>query len=126
MPFRRRRVAWKLVKTENNMDGTGEDKRRKAFLLLELTETMLNHARAKDWGALARGELERQNLARDLFSTPVPADAATTVAECIRQVLALDSELLALTSSARDAVAQTMHDARHGQKALDAYRRFSR
>lgn len=108
------------------MDGTGEDKRRKAFLLLELTEAMLDHARAQDWGALARGELERQNLARDLFSTPVPADAATTVAECIRQVLALDTELLALTSSARDDAAQTMHDARQGQKALDAYRRFSR
>lgn len=108
------------------MDGVGEVKRRKAFELLELTSSLLESARAGDWVALARGEQERQELARNLFSTPVPADAAPTVAECIRQVLALDTELLALTSAARDEAARAMQDVRQGQKALDAYRRFSR
>lgn|SRR5690625_1996705 len=108
------------------MDGAGEDKRKKAFQLLELTGTMLEQARAGDWVALARGEQERQELARNLFATPVPADAAPTVAECIRQVLALDTELLALTTTARDESARGMQDMRQGQKALDAYRRFSR
>lgn len=104
----------------------GEDKRKKAFRLLELTGAMLEAARAEDWIALARGEQERQELARDLFSTPVPREAAATVAECIRQMLALDSELLTLTTAARDQAAQAMQDVRQGQKALDAYKRFSR
>lgn len=108
------------------MDGTGEDKRRKAFRLLELTQQMLGYAREQDWVALARCEHERQDLARELFATPVPQDAATTVAECVRQVLDLDTQLLAHTSAARDEAAKAMQDARHGQKALDTYRRFSR
>lgn len=107
------------------MDDVSEDKRRKAFRLLELTGAMLESARAEDWIALARGERERQELARDLFATPVPPDAAVTVAECIRQVLDLDTELLALTSAAREEAARAMQDVRHGQKALDTYRRFS-
>lgn len=105
---------------------TGGEKRKKAFRLLELTQAMLEHARAQDWVALARHEYERQELARDLFATPVPQDAAATVAECIRQMLDLDTELLSLTSAARDEAAKAMQDVRHGQKALDTYRRFSR
>ncbi|NLO79810.1 MAG: flagellar protein FliT [Xanthomonadaceae bacterium] len=108
------------------MAGVGEEKRRKAFQLLELTRSLLKHARAGDWVALARGEQERQDLARSLFSTPVPPDAAPTVAECIRQVLALDTELLALISASREEAAKAMQEARQGRKAVEAYRRFSR
>jgi len=108
------------------MSSVSEDKRKKAFRLLELTGSMLEFARAEEWVALARAEQERQELARSLFASPVPADAATTVAECIRQMLALDSELLTLTTAARDDAARSVQDMRQGQKAMDAYRRFSR
>jgi hypothetical protein len=108
------------------MESAGEIKRKKAFRLLELTQAMLAMARTGDWVGLARGEHERQELARDLFATPVPQDAAATVAECIRQMLDLDSELLVLTSAAREEAARAMQDVRTGQKALDTYRRFSR
>jgi hypothetical protein len=108
------------------MSSISEDKRKKAFRLLELTGSMLEFARAEDWVGLARGEQERQELARSLFASPVPQDAAATVAECIRQMLALDSELLSLTSAAREDAARSMQDVRQGQKAMDAYRRFSR
>ena len=105
------------------MDG---DRAQQARHLLALTREMLELARAKDWPALAMREAERQQTARELFASPVPPEAATAVADCIRELLNIDQELIVLTEAGREEAAQAMNDVRTGQKARDAYRRFSR
>jgi len=94
--------------------------------LLALTEEMLQLARAKDWPTLAEREQRRQQLARELFAQPVPKEHAPTVVDCVRRVLDIDQELLMLVEQGRDEAARQMRDVRAGQKATDAYRRFSR
>ncbi len=94
--------------------------------LLDLTRTMLDLARAGDWALLAAKEDERQRLARDLFATPVPPEAAPVVADCVRQVLSLDQELLQLTEAGREEAAKALKESQKGQQAAAAYRRFSR
>lgn len=103
-----------------------EDKAVLAQRLLTLTREMLDLARVEDWAALAACEAERQEVARDLFASPVPPEAAATVAESIREVLDIDQQLLGLVSAGREAAAKAMQDVRTGKKALDTYRRFSR
>ena len=97
-----------------------------AHRLLELTREMLELAKSKDWPALAVREAERQEVARELFASPVPQSAASAVAECVRDVLTIDQELIVLTEAGRDDAARAMQEVRTGQKARDAYRRFSR
>jgi len=103
-----------------------EDQAQLAERLLELTQEMLQLARAKDWPALAEREQQRHQLARDLFAQPVPREHAPTVADCVRKVLDIDQELITLTEKGRDEAARAMQEVRTGQKARDTYRRFSR
>ena len=105
---------------------TAADREAQAKKLLALTEEMKGLATAGDWPVLAQREAERQEVARDLFATPVPREAAATVADCVRQVLDIDQDLLTLIEQKREQAAQALKDSRVGQKALDAYRRFSR
>lgn len=97
-----------------------------AHRLLALTREMLELARQKDWPALAVREAERQEVARELFASPVPRAAASAVADCVRQVLDIDQELIVLAESGREDAARAMQEVRTGQRARDTYRRFSR
>ena len=94
--------------------------------LLALTRELVDLARAGDWAALAVRERTRKELAQELFARPVEPAAAPVVAECVRQVLTADQELLELVGAGRDEAAQAIQDARAGKQATDAYRRFSR
>jgi hypothetical protein len=105
---------------------TAEERAALARRLLALTREMVEFARGKDWVALAQAEIERQELSRQLFASPVPPEAAPTVAECVRQVLSLDQELIVLAEAGREAAARSLQEARTGQRAAAAYRRFSR
>lgn len=94
--------------------------------LLTLTREMLELARRQDWAGLAQRELERQDVARELFASPVPREDASTVADCVRQVLDLDQELITLSEAGREDAARAMQEVRTGREAAKAYRRFSR
>lgn len=102
------------------------ERERVAHRLLDLTREMLALGRASDWVRFARRAEERQHLSSELFATPVPRESAAMVADCIRQVLELDQELITLAEGRRDAAARTMGNVRRGRQAADAYRRFSR
>ncbi|UEX79781.1 flagellar protein FliT [Sediminicurvatus halobius] len=99
---------------------------RIARQLLALTREMVELGQAGDWPAFAARERERQQLSSELFASPVPREAATVVADCIRRVLDLDQELFALTEAHRDEASRALKDMQRGQKAANAYRRFSR
>jgi len=103
-----------------------EERQKQAQELLRLTGEMLSLAKAGEWAELAVRESERQRLASELFATPVPSEAASTVADCIRRVLDLDQEVLVLVEAGRDEAARVLREANLGREALNAYRRFSR
>jgi len=94
--------------------------------LLGLTEQMLRAARSGDWAAVAEHEAQRQNAARDLFASPIPEGAVSTVEYCVAQLLELDPELLRLVSQAREAAGAEVRNLRAGRRAVDQYARFSR
>lgn len=79
-----------------------------------------------DWVLFAQREEERQHFSRELFATPVPREAASVVAECVRRVLDLDQQLVALADAHRDEAANALKDVHKGRAAASAYRRFSR
>ncbi|MCC5857855.1 MAG: flagellar protein FliT [Ectothiorhodospiraceae bacterium] len=101
-------------------------RKQMARRLLGLTEQMLRAARSGDWTAVGEFETQRQQAARDLFATPVPEDAASTVEYCVSRVLELDPELLRLVSQAREAAGVDVQNLRAGRRAVDQYARFSR
>lgn len=94
--------------------------------LLDLTREMLALGWADDWVEFAAREEDRQRLSRDLFATPVPREAAPLVADCIRRVLDLDQELIALAEAQRDKAGRAVRETQRGRQAADIYRRFSR
>ncbi len=106
--------------------GSAEDRERIARRLLALTHDMLTLGRQGDWVLFSQREEERQQLSRDLFATPVPRAAAAVVAGCVRRVLDIDQELIALADSNREEAAKALKDVQKGRAATSAYRRFSR
>jgi hypothetical protein len=105
---------------------TPADRERIARRLLELTRDMIDLGNAGDWVLFAQREDERQQLSRELFATPVPREAARVVADCVREVLDLDQQLISLAESGRDEAARAMEEVQRGRRAADVYRRFSR
>lgn len=103
-----------------------QSKAHLAQQLLWLTEDMRKLAKEGEWALLAQRELERQSIARDLFASPVPAEDARVVAECVRQVLDVDQDLLTLVEQGKDEAAKAMQEVQTAKKATDAYKRFSR
>jgi hypothetical protein len=110
-------------------DGAGggaEDRERIARRLLALTHEMLTLGRQGDWVLFSQREEERQQLSRDLFATPVPREAAAVVADCVRRVLDIDQQLIALADEHREEAAKALKDLQKGRTAASAYKRFSR
>ncbi|HKJ95931.1 MAG TPA: flagellar protein FliT [Gammaproteobacteria bacterium] len=105
---------------------SADEREANARRLLELTREMLDLGRAGEWVSFVERERERQDVAQELFATPVPREAAAVVAECIRRVLDLDHELISLAEAHRDEAAEALKDMRTGAQAANAYRRYSR
>lgn len=102
------------------------DRERIARHLLELTREMVELGEHGDWVLFAQREEERQHYSRELFATPVPREAASVVAECVRRVLDLDQKLVALADTHREEAADALKEVHKGRTAASAYRRFSR
>ncbi|MCC5810649.1 MAG: flagellar protein FliT [Ectothiorhodospiraceae bacterium] len=106
--------------------GNADERKQVARRLLGITEDMLRAARKADWAAMAQLETERQQLAQQLFATPIPADAVVTVEYCVSKVLELDPELLSLAEAGKSSSAQAAQHVRTGRQAMDEYHRYSR
>lgn len=124
MPTDREPRRVPAARSERSPDAAARE--RTAHRLLALTREMVELGQAGDWPAFAAREQERQQLSSELFASPVPRAAAPVVADCIRRVLDLDQELFTLTETHRDEAARALKDRQRGQRAANAYRRFSR
>ncbi|MFV8833599.1 flagellar protein FliT [Aquisalimonas sp. APHAB1-3] len=105
---------------------SADEKKQSARRLLGLSEQMLRAARQGEWASVAELEAQRRDLSQQLFADPVPAEAADVVNHCVRELLALDPELIQLAEAARDEAGEAVRRTQTGKTALSAYRRYSR
>ncbi|GAP65254.1 hypothetical protein MBSD_n0543 [Mizugakiibacter sediminis] len=87
---------------------------------LRLSRAMLALARGGDWARLAELQAERARLLR--HDGALPAEAAPL----LRELLAVNAELDACVSAARDAAAREWDAARRGRQGTDAYLQAAR
>jgi len=85
---------------------------------------MLDAARKESWDAL----VELEQTRRPLVSQCAEPDASLSpeIAEILREVMAIDAQVVALSEQARDAVGAELQGLQKGRKATDAYSTSSR
>ena len=91
------------------------------YVILELTQNMLQVAQAEDWQTLASLEETRQNLIATLFAQPLSGARAMGVADAIRTVLAMDQKIIALSEAGRQQAADGMRQLHQAHRAMRAY-----
>lgn len=89
--------------------------------LLDLSQTMLAHARQESWDALAEIETQRHAIWDAYFADATLSDVATAELLLIEQLLAIEKELLVATQAAHGACSEQLQQLRSNQKANKAY-----
>ena len=82
---------------------------------------MLQVAQAEDWQTLVSLEEARKDLIAALFSPPLAAERAPGVAEAIREILAIDQQIIALSEAGRQQAANGMRQLHQAHRAMQAY-----
>lgn len=88
---------------------------------LELTQKMREAAGREDWEGLLDLDTQRQPRFRAAFAHPIPASAAASTADLIRQINAVNQEIIALGESGRAKVSQALGQLAVGRRARSAY-----
>ncbi len=89
--------------------------------LIQLSRAMLSKARAGEWDDVFGMESQRQRLIRDAFAQPPAVERAAGIAAGIREILALDKELIALGRQRMAELSVGLIGWRKGCKATAAY-----
>lgn len=87
---------------------------------LELTRRMLACGQEGAWDKVVELERHRRPRLEQALARPGSVDEAT--ASSIRDILALDRQLIALGARYRDEVGEALSNAQRGTKATRAYR----
>jgi hypothetical protein len=88
--------------------------------LLELTRHMLQVAQAEDWQTLVSLEDSRKDLIAALFA-PQLAVHTPRFAEVIREIFAIDQQIITLGEAGRQQAANGMRQLRQANRAMQAY-----
>ena len=92
--------------------------------LLSQSQRLLDLADQEDWQAVAEKESIRDALAHQVFANGFKPENMDEV-EALRQVIALNDEVLRLAQDARQEVADAAKKIRTNKKATDAYKHLS-
>ena len=92
--------------------------------LLNQSQRLLELAGQEDWQAVAEKETLRDALAHQVFADGFKPQNMDEV-ETLRQVIALNDEVLRLAQDARQQVADAAKKLRTNKKATDAYKHLS-
>ncbi len=90
-------------------------------IFLELTRHMLQKAQSEDWQTLVSLEETRKSLITDLFALPLVAEHGPAVAEAIREMLAIDQQIMVLSEAGRQQAANGMRHLQQSHRAMHAY-----
>lgn len=89
--------------------------------IIDISERMLQQARAMEWTRVAELEAERKELVAECFRQPAVAAEAGDVAESIRTILRLNDEITALGRDCRAELGGKLQARRAGHAASAAY-----
>ena len=96
-------------------------KAQSIYVILELTQHMLQVAQAEDWQSLVSLEEIRQNLITTLFAQPLSGEDTSGVMDAIRAVLEMDQKIIVLSESGRQQAADGMRQLHQTHRAMHAY-----
>lgn len=94
---------------------------RSLSAILELTRHMLRMAETEDWQALMALEEARQGIMAAFFAPPWAAERVPGVASALRDVLALNQQIIALSEAGRQQAADGMRQLQQKHRAMQAY-----
>ncbi|WP_459872200.1 flagellar protein FliT [Endothiovibrio diazotrophicus] len=82
---------------------------------------MLSAAREGEWERMIEQEQARRPLIEAFFATPPERHEAPAVAEFIREVQAIDAEVMVLAERGKQAAAEVLRLLTNRNRAADAY-----
>lgn len=89
--------------------------------VIDLTHAMLSAARRAEWDAVAQIETVRGDALADCFAGSDMGRDGTAIAEAVRTLRALDTQITVLATEAMADLQQKMRLLRTGSQALRAY-----
>jgi hypothetical protein len=89
--------------------------------VVHLSRKMLTSAQQERWPELIQMEKDRQGMLGQIFSQTISIQQAEAVAAMIRELLAIDREVIALSEAGRQQAAAQMKQLSRQKKAHAAY-----
>ena len=89
--------------------------------ILAITEHILNCANDNLWDDLPNLAQHRDALIRDYFAQPISVDNALRLHDEIRQLMAMDEQVLGLARKSQADVGAALKQMQSGNKATQAY-----
>ena len=94
--------------------------------ILTISQTMLDHAKRGEWPELSQIESRRSKLLEDFFAQTITPEMASTIEEIIRQVMAIDKEVIVLGEEMQKQMGKDLQNMAKGKVATKAYTENSR
>lgn len=89
--------------------------------LVALSQSILAKAEEQEWEEVIALEAERSQLFRLFFQEPVQVDDVDLVAAGIKEIMAIDRNIMDLGILKKLDLADTLHTMEQGKKAVKAY-----
>ena len=94
--------------------------------ILIISQTMLDHAKRGEWPELTQIEKRRGKLLEDFFAQTITPEMASTIEDIIRQVMAVDKEVIAIGEDMQKQMGDDLRKISKGKAATKAYTENSR
>ena len=88
---------------------------------IECSEIMLKDAEAGNWDKVFEIETRRSNLLKKLFSSPERENNVADMDDKIREIIAINKKLEAITLKARDDAQKGIASISKGRQAVNLY-----
>lgn len=104
---------------QNSSDRDNLDQKWQA--ITSSSNSLLEAARNENWNELLVQAQLRDKLIRQYFSSPITVDNALKIHDDIKQLMAMDEQLLGMARRQQDQIRGTLKDLNIGNKAVRAY-----
>ncbi len=90
--------------------------------VIKMTQGMLDHAEKDEWEQVSKLESLRQSAIKQCFDTPVPLAETTTVRTHIKQLMAVDQQIIKLGDNKRGQLAGEIQGQRRSRQVCQTYK----
>ena len=102
------------------------NKSKQLLNALEYSETMLKDAVVGNWGKVIKIETQRNELLKEVFSTPNVNDDMADIENKICKIIDINRKLEAVAANARDNAGNEITSINKGRQAVMQYTQFTR